>query len=238
MIHLWTYSSALSGRHAFEHGMPSEDSMPYAWLLEAGLVWLPLAFHALYGIAISLEARPNLKSYPFARNWGYVWQRATGLIALLFIGYHAYQFPIQIALGKLQPQDVFSELCGSLSSTSSTGIPLVAVAYLVGVAATCYHFASGLTSFCFSWGITTSRRANRRVAGLSGLVAIVLFALGASSILYFATGSRLVLIWPPPSGAPPIGCGDASGEQAALPATSPTEVVSAYLGATHAETRQ
>ena len=96
----------------------------------------------------------------------------------------------------------------------SGGIPAVAVGYLVGIGATCYHFANGLTNFCFSWGITTTRRASRRVAGCAGLVAIALFALGASSVIYFATGSRLVLGWPSaPTSPPAIGCGDLDGKK-------------------------
>jgi succinate dehydrogenase/fumarate reductase cytochrome b subunit (b558 family) len=214
VMHLWSYSSALNGRHAFESSALNASHSAYRWVLEALLVWLPLLFHASYGIAISFEARPNTRAYPYARNWSYVLQRVTGVVVLLFIGYHAYQVPIQVALGNLDSSDVFSEMCASLSSTVSGGIPAVAVGYLVGIAATCYHFANGLTNFCFSWGITTSRRASRRVAGSAGLVAIALFALGASSVIYFATGSRVVLGWPSAATSPPaIGCGDLAGKQ-------------------------
>jgi len=213
VMHLWSYSSALNGRHAFEtsfaSGVLNASQSAYGWVLEALVVWLPLLFHAIYGIVISFEARPNTRTYPYSRNWGYVLQRISGVVVLVFIGYHAYQVPIQVALGKLDQHDVFSELCASLSSTVSGGIPAVAVGYLVGIAATCYHFANGLTNFCFSWGITTSRQASRRVAGVAGLVAIALFGLGASSVIYFATGSRVVLGWPASASSPPaIGCGD------------------------------
>ena len=214
VMHLWSYSSALNGRHAFESSTLNASHSAYRWLLEALLVWLPLLFHAIYGIAISFEARPNTRAYPYPRNWAYVLQRVTGVVVLLFIGHHAYHVPIQVALGNLDPSDVFSEMCASLSSTVSGGIPAIAVGYLVGIGATCYHFANGLTNFCFSWGITTSRRASRRVAGCAGLVAIALFALGASSVIYFATGSRLVLGWPSAATSPPaIGCGDLEGKK-------------------------
>ena len=216
LIHLWTYSSALAGRHAFEQSISEGRHLPYWWLLEVLFIWLPLAFHAVYGLMISLEARPNVTRYAYARNWAYVWQRLSGLMVLAFIGYHAYQFPLQIALGELERDELFSKLCGSFSATTAGGIPLMAAGYLVGLAATCYHLANGLTSFCFAWGITTSQRASRRVSGFAGLLAIVLFALGASSVLYFATGSRLVLAPAPSAGAPPpLGCQDLEkGEQA------------------------
>lgn len=209
VIHLWTYSSALGGRHAFDQSVGLASHGPYRWLIDAVLVWLPLSFHAVYGMVLTFQARPNVKSYAYARNWGYLLQRLTGVVVLAFIGFHAYQFPIQVALGHLEPDEFFVELCSSLSSTVWGGVPLVAVGYLVGIAATCYHFANGLTNFCFSWGVTTSRQASRRVAGVSGLLAIVLFALGASSVIYFATGSRLVLTFSPSYGAAPvISCQD------------------------------
>ncbi len=209
VMHLWSYSSALNGRHAFAGTAANASQSAYRWVIEALLVWLPLLFHAVYGIIISFEARPNTRAYPYARNWAYVLQRVSGIVVLLFIGYHAYRVPIQVALGNLDHDDVFAELCATLSSTVTGGIPAVAVGYLAGIAATCYHFANGLTNFCFSWGITTSRQASRRMAGVAGLVAIGLFALGASSVVYFATGSRVVLGWPASSSTPPaIGCGD------------------------------
>ena len=214
MLHLWTYSSALAGQHAFERSYETRGNSPYGWLLDAFLVWLPLAFHAGYGIVLSFEARPNVKRYPFARHWAYLWQRVTGVIVLAFIGWHAYEYPIQIALGNLQRDQLFSKLCGSLSSTTSTGIPLLAVGYLVGIAATCYHFANGLANFCFSWGITSSRRATQRALGLAGIVAILLFVLGASSVIYFATGSRLVLAPATSAGRPPpISCEDLAARE-------------------------
>ena len=209
VMQLWSYSSALNGRHAFASSTANASHSAYSWVFEALLIWLPLLFHAVYGIVISFEARPNTRLYPYARNWAYVLQRVSGIVVLLFIGHHAYRVPIQVALGNLDQNDVFAELCATLSSTVTGGIPAVAVGYLVGIAAACYHFANGLTNFCFSWGITTSRRASRRVAGVAGLVAIAMFALGASSVIYFATGSRVVLGWPASTSSPPaIGCGD------------------------------
>jgi succinate dehydrogenase / fumarate reductase cytochrome b subunit len=213
VMHLWTYSSALNGRHAFEESYGQGARAPYQWLFGLLFIWLPLVYHAGYGLWLSFEGRPNVKSYPYAKNWAYLWQRISGIIALLFIGYHAYQVPIQVALGNLEPGEVFPAMCASLSSTALGGLPLVAVGYLIGIAATCYHFANGLTNFCFSWGITTSRRASRRVAGLAGLFAIVLFALGANSVIYFATGTRLAL-GSPPDAPPPVGCKDLGAHEA------------------------
>jgi hypothetical protein len=71
------------------------------------------------------------------------------------------------------------------------GIPLAASFYLVGLAATSYHFAYGLAELPFTWGIRVPERWNRWMLGFSTLVGVAAFLAGASAVLYFATGSRL-----------------------------------------------
>lgn len=214
VAHSWTYSKALLGRQAFEDAIRRES--PYWLVFEVALIWLPIVFHGLYGVKIAFEARPNAGSYPYSKNWMYVLQRVTGIVALLFIGYHFWHFRLRLLLGELAHEDVFTELCASLSSTVPGGIPVVALVYLVGVATSAFHLANGLYGFCFSWGITTSQRASRLASAAFGLFGIVLFVLGANTVIYFATGSRLVLSTDRPSGAV-VTCQDVT-QLAALPA--------------------
>jgi hypothetical protein len=101
--------------------------------------------------------------------------------------------------------DFFTELCAELSSVTPLGIPVVAVAYLIGIAAAAYHFSNGLHGFCFSWGITGSRRASRLASGAFGVLGVALFLLGANTVVYFATGSRIVLS-PGSADSAPVSC--------------------------------
>ena len=193
MFHLWTNAKAIQGQQVFDDAVDDIHRMPYLLVLEVGVVLLPLLFHTLYGVKIAIEGRSNVGTYPYSKNWAYTLQRLTGVVALLFIGYHLWEFPVQVWLGRMTPDDFFPHLCKSMSSTNSMGIPLVAVAYLVGVAASAYHFANGLYGFCFSWGITVSRRATRLASAAFGVFGVALFILGANTVIYFATGSSLVL---------------------------------------------
>jgi succinate dehydrogenase/fumarate reductase cytochrome b subunit (b558 family) len=162
---------------------------PLLVLLEVLFVYLPLMFHAGYGVKIILEGRPNPLSYRFAKNWGHLMQRVTGLVALAFISVHVFQFRVPVLLGQLEPTDLFSTQCASLSSTVWGGVPVNAAAYLVGVAACAFHFSNGLYGFCFSWGITPSERGARIASTAFGLMGLLLFAYGALTVIYFATGS-------------------------------------------------
>ncbi len=209
VFHLWTNAKAMQGRHVFEEAVGAIDSVPYLMVVEIVAIVVPLLFHALFGLAIAFEARPNVGRYPQHRNWTYLMQRVTGVALLAFLVYHVAALRLPVLLGTMEKTDFFPTLCDTLSSTEATGVPVVAIVYLLGTAAATYHLAVGLTGFCFSWGITVSQRANRLVAGVSAVLGVLLFAIGASTIIYYATGSRLVFDAPGRDAeSPAITCRD------------------------------
>ncbi len=205
LFHLWTNAKALRGQRHFDDAVQDIQAMPYLPVLEIGLVLLPLAFHALYGVKLALESRTNVGTYAYNRNWMYVSQRLTGFLALAFIVWHISEIWLQKWAGRLSPRDFYPVLCERLSSTHY-GVPLIAFAYILGVGACVFHFANGLWGFCFSWGVTISRRSQRISATIFGLAGVALFLLGSSTAIYFATGSRLALFGPPRSEVVAASC--------------------------------
>ncbi len=214
VFHLWTNARALQGQVVYDQAVTEIAHLPYLLALEIVGIYIPLLFHALYGIVLAFESRPNVRRYAYSRNWMYTLQRATGLVAFAFIAWHVWQFRIQVALGHMAKADFFPTLCSSLSSTQA-GIPVVALVYLIGIAATVFHFTNGLYGFCFSWGITVSRRATRITSALFGIAGIVLFVISANTVIYFATGSRLVLSTESAAEPPAVSCRDVGGKTAA-----------------------
>ncbi len=193
VAHLASTSVALQGQAAFERTLQEERDAPFRLLAEIGLVLLPLAFHALYGIKLAFEPRHNTGRYPYSRNWMYAAQRLTGLLALAFILWHASELWVPRVTGELTEEQVYPALCQSLSTTRY-GVPWVALAYLLGIAVSVFHFANGLWGFCVSWGITATRRSQRVSATVFGLLGLALFALGANTTIYFATGARIAVL--------------------------------------------
>jgi len=189
VFHLWENARALDGQSQFDEMVGGINHMPYLPALELGGILLPLAFHALYGVKLAFESKPNVGRYAYTRNWMYTLQRVTGLLAFAFIGYHLYELWFRKVTGKLAPEQFYTALCADLSSTTA-GVPIIALVYIFGIAASVFHFANGLWGFCFSWGITVSRRAQRSAAVVFGLVGLVIFLLGANTAVYFATGAR------------------------------------------------
>jgi succinate dehydrogenase/fumarate reductase cytochrome b subunit (b558 family) len=187
VFHLWTNANALQGQERFDEGVAAISHMPYLLLLEAGIL-LPLAFHALYGVKLALEGKPNVGAYTYSRNWMYTLQRVTGILAFAFIAFHLWEYWFQKVLGKMTAEQFYPALCANMSSTMK-GVPVVALVYILGIAASVFHFANGLWGFCFSWGITVSKRSQQAAATVFGLLGIIIFLLGANTAIYFATDS-------------------------------------------------
>jgi len=188
--HPWTNAKALGGADEFGRAVAEIQAMPFLPVIEIFGILLPLGFHAIYGVVIALGSRANVSQYPYARNWLYTLQRVSGLIALLFIGWHLYEYRVHKWLFGMEGSAFYDALGAHLSATVLS-VPLMAMVYLVGIMVTVFHFANGLWGFTVSWGISVSRAAQRRAAWLCGALGLGLFVLGANTVLFFATGSRL-----------------------------------------------
>ncbi len=189
-FHLWENARALQGQAQFDEAVAGINHMPFLPVLEWGLILLPLAFHAGYGVKLALEGKPNVGKYAYSRNWMYTLQRTTGLIALGFILFHLYEYWWQKMVGKLAIDQFYPALCQNMAYTVGP-VPVTGLIYAVGLSACVFHFANGLYGFCFSWGITSTRRSQQQAATVFGLIGVAVLVLGLTTVAYFATGSRL-----------------------------------------------
>ncbi|MEY2929408.1 MAG: hypothetical protein RL033_157 [Pseudomonadota bacterium] len=161
---------------------PFWDGLVFAFVL------LPLAAHAGLGLwRMTRASNDALWPAPLGRPL----QRASALVLLLFLGAHVWQLGGRRWLGELARADYLAELCGSLSSTLFGGVPLVALGYLLGIAAAAVHVAQGLYHVSLSFGLVGEARRERlgRVCLLCG---IFTFAVGALIVVRLATGSLAV----------------------------------------------
>ena len=83
--HFYTNSKALTGPADFNDAVKDLQSIPYILLVEIGGIFIPLIYHAVYGLVITIESRPNNLSYPYPRNWFYLIQRITGIILFFLL---------------------------------------------------------------------------------------------------------------------------------------------------------
>ncbi len=181
---------------------------PYQWqmqtwvvALEILLVYLPLTFHAAYGLYVSftspesarngaaLGRRSTTKPDDPSDAW---WLRATGLVTFVFIAFHLYQFRYRVLSGQLRRTDLHSELCALMSSTTELGIPVMAMTYLFGLATTTIHFSIGLRRYAQSRDSFAVSRFWQWTSVSARWIGAALFTVGALSIVQLATGSWLI----------------------------------------------
>src|SRR5438270_11815535 len=89
--HIVSNFETWNGPLAYAQQVKFLNALPLVRILEWGLIFIPLAFHALYGVFIAFRGRANVNVYPWAGNWGYITQRVTGIIALIYIVQHVWR---------------------------------------------------------------------------------------------------------------------------------------------------
>lgn len=204
--HLWTNAAILGGQARFDDAVARIQALPGLPFLEVFGIFAPLAFHAIYGVWIATRGSANPGAYPYTRNWMYVFQRVTGVVVMAFVVGHLWEFRVQKWLFGMSAASFHPTLEAHLASTTA-GVPWIALGYLVGIAASVFHLANGLVTFCMSWGITVGRAAQRRAAWTFGALGLVLFTLATLTVLKLATGMNPIPgdhgeTSPPPACAP------------------------------------
>ncbi len=183
--HFYTNSKALSGAASFNTAVTDLQAIPYILLIEIGGIFIPLIYHAVYGLVITVEMRPNNLYYPYARNWFYTIQRVTGMILFFFIAFHVMNFRFGLVPGlntlsvAHHPDQSFDIVAREFRM-----IPIFIV-YVVGITATVWHLANGIWLFLVDWGIVIGERA-QKIAGYACLgFGALLLAVGINAAVAF-----------------------------------------------------
>lgn len=197
VLHLWSQSSALRGRAAYDASLARADALPLQPLLEIVLVLVPLVFHASYGLVLTARSRPTVGAHPTSRNWMYTAQRVTGLVSFAWIAWHLGQTWIPRLVGHVGLRQVYPTLVADLSATRA-GVPIAALITVAGVGAASFHLAHGLWSAAVGWGLLVTRRAQSAAGAAVVVLGLALFALGTNTVVFFATGARWIVVGPSP----------------------------------------
>ncbi len=180
MVHLLTNASVLGGAAAFQSRVDLIHSLgPLLPAIEWLFIFLPMLFHAIMGFVIITTGMPNVGSYSYMGNVRYTLQRASGMIAFVFILWHITQLHwmgAPLGGGQFDPHHAASSAAVALKPVAIT------LMYAIGVIATVYHFANGLWSLGITWGLWTSPAAMQRANWLSLAVGLGLGAAGLGAL--------------------------------------------------------
>jgi succinate dehydrogenase / fumarate reductase cytochrome b subunit len=182
--HFFINAFAFTGPHAFNQKVALLRSLPMLEAIEICALGLPIAFHCIYGGYILYTGQVNVVTQKYGRNWMYVIQRVTAVLALLFLVYHVWTLRIAHDLEGTHV-DFFS-----LLHALYTKYFIVRVIYVVGVWSAIIHFANGVCTFCMTWGLTITPRSQNMMAVAAVAVAFGYGAFSMASMIGFiATGT-------------------------------------------------
>jgi succinate dehydrogenase / fumarate reductase cytochrome b subunit len=172
-------ATAMNGPEAYANQVKFLGSLPLVIVLEAVGIWLPLAYHSLYGFYIWFRGGSNVTEYPWQGNWMYTLQRWTGAIAFGYIGWHVWHLRFDGIDLHAHPGASFGKVQLELF------VAWQFLFYVVGLLAASWHFAYGIWLFCAKWGIVDGERAQRRLLVICLVFFFVISGVGLASIATF-----------------------------------------------------
>lgn len=176
-FHLSANFTAVWGKDAYSvTGLIGK--IPYVYLLEIFVIFLPIFFHGLYGVYIASQAKNNVTRFHYAKNWYFYFQRLTGIIAFAFIIWHVWQTKMQVAMGAVGAPD-FNMMANIVAN------PFYLILYIIGILSAVYHFTHGIWTFLITWGITISPKSQTIFHYISIACFLILSFIGVRAILAF-----------------------------------------------------
>jgi succinate dehydrogenase / fumarate reductase cytochrome b subunit len=174
--HIVSNFETWNGPLAYAQQVKFLNGLPLVRVLEWTFIFIPLLYHALYGVYISVRGRNNVNVYPWAGNWGYFTQRVTGFIALFYIGYHVWTQRFSGVHLPTHPGAAFWKVQHELAN------PWILAFYVIAMVATCWHFAYGVWLFAAKWGITPGNSARKKFGDVCAAGGTALCVMGLIAI--------------------------------------------------------
>ncbi|MCE9559301.1 MAG: succinate dehydrogenase [Armatimonadetes bacterium] len=183
--HLTLNTFAFAGAEKYDAVILFFEGVPpqILWFLKIFVIFLPLVFHAIYGMFIVSRSEGNYSqaAYKFRENRYYTLQRLSGMFLFFFLIFHYITMPIQNVLHGPENTVMYKNWAAYLLSFG--GLPLLM--YVLGITSAAYHLAYGIWNFCIRWGITISEQSQMRMGRFSFGAFIAISGLGIVSLVGF-----------------------------------------------------
>ncbi|MGG0644711.1 succinate dehydrogenase cytochrome b558 subunit [Sporosarcina gallistercoris] len=175
--HLIINHFATRGAESFNTAAHFIENLPFIYFLEWFVIYIPLMFHAFYGVYLAFTSKNNVQRYGTFRNWMFMLQRVTGVFLVIFIAWHIYETRIQKLFGAEVNFDMMAEIFSN---------PLMIVFYALGILAATFHLANGVWSFLVTWGLAQSPRSQTIVTYVTLAIFVILSVIGMRALFAFA----------------------------------------------------
>ncbi len=191
VLHFLEAARARLGPEVFDHMQARKGASLWTPVVDWGLVFIPITFHACYGLFIASQSRHTLSLgiYNQSGTWRFWMQRMTGAALLAFVAFHVYE--TRIHSGGMPTYAWMSDLFAHR--------PWVRPVYVLGVLAAAYHLANGLWSASIVWGLAVREASQRAVLRFVSVPVFLLVAgLGCYALFQFRHPARAAAAGLPP----------------------------------------
>jgi succinate dehydrogenase / fumarate reductase cytochrome b subunit len=197
VIHLLTNATVVESPGLFQRMVYQIHSLPLLPVIEWGFIFLPILFHGIIGVLIIRGSLPNSGTYKYGSNVRYTLQRATGMIAFVFIVFHVFHMHgwfhadwwqtnvVQpLGGGQFKPFNAASTAAAALSGIAYQ------IFYVVGILSCVFHLANGIWTFGITWGIWVTPQAQRWATTACLVFGLALSAVGLGALGGFGFMSK------------------------------------------------
>ena len=175
-FHLTVNFMATKGATAFNEAAGAVGNMPFRYLLEIVVIFVPLLLHGIYGVYIAYVSKNNVAQYSTCRNWNFYIQRISGVYLLVFVAVHVWQTRVQALFGQHVDFNMMEQILLN---------PVWFAFYVLGVICATYHLGNGIWLFCVSWGITVTPKSQKVFKVIGMAIFVLVTYIGIRSLLAF-----------------------------------------------------
>jgi succinate dehydrogenase / fumarate reductase, cytochrome b subunit len=184
IVHLLINATIAQGGMVYQMQVDKIHGLPFLPVIEWTFIFLPIIFHTVYGIWITMTGQPNVTNYPFGKNIFYLLQRISAIVIVLFILFHVLALKYG-AFGTNLSFDPHLAL-KTVATHFSVWSGLAWFVYPIGILASCYHLANGFWTAAITWGLTVSKAAQKRWGMVCFGLFVVTFVAGMIALIFSA----------------------------------------------------
>jgi succinate dehydrogenase / fumarate reductase cytochrome b subunit len=182
VVHLIVNATIAQVGESYQIQVRKIHELPLVWAIEWLFIFLPIIYHTIYGIWITVTGQPNNDRYGYVRNWSYLLQRISAVIIVLFMLFHVLSLKYGVfgATLSFDPHQAKETVYRHMNASW-----LIAwVIYPIGILASTFHMANGFWAAAITWGLTISASAQKRWGmACIGLFLLMTF-LGMTALVY------------------------------------------------------
>jgi succinate dehydrogenase / fumarate reductase cytochrome b subunit len=201
IVHLLINATIAQLGESYQVQVDKIHGLPLLIGIEWTFIFLPIIFHTIYGIWITLTGQPNAARYRYTKNYFYVAQRISAIVIVLFMLFHVLS--LKYAAFGAESRLTFDPHRASYSIHQHMQVSgfITWFVYPLGILASCYHLANGFWTAAITWGLTISAGSQKRWGYACGGLFAITFIFGMTALIAAATmtptGTQ-----PVPAGAP------------------------------------